>query len=72
MDIFTNAIDTAVNFTKDTFNKVMDIWNSFDEDKKKLYIGCAIAVTCVLVVACVAYGIGTAHGRKVALEEDDF
>ncbi len=72
MDIITDVIDTTINFTKDTFDKAMNIWDSFDEDKKKLYIGCAIAAVCVLAVACIAYGIGTAHGRKIALEEDDF
>ncbi len=72
MDIVMNVIDTTVSFTKETINKAMKIWDSFDEDKKKLYIGCAVAVVCVIAVAGIAYGIGKAHGRNLAFEEDDF
>ena len=72
MDIVVNAIDTAVDFTKNTINKAMEIWESFDEDQKKLYIGCAIAAVCVIALVGIAYGIGKAHGRSIALEEEDF
>ncbi len=72
MDILTNAIDTTISFTKETIDKALEIWDSFDEDEKKLYIGCAIAACCVIVVACLAYGIGKAQGRNLAFEEDDF
>ncbi|MBQ3796441.1 MAG: hypothetical protein II842_09205 [Butyrivibrio sp.] len=72
MDVVVNAIDTAIDFTKNTINKAMDIWESFDEDKKKLYIGCAVAALCVIVIAGIAYGIGKAQGRKSSFEDDDF
>ena len=72
MDLVTNVINTAIDFTKDTINKAMNIWESFDEDKKKLYVGCAIAVVCVIVVAGIAYSIGKAHGRNDACECEDF
>ncbi len=72
MDVVVNAIDTAIDFTKDALNKAMDIWESFDEDKKKLYIGCAVAALCVIAIVGIAYGIGKAHGMNVALEDDDF
>ena len=72
MDIVVNVIDTAVDFTKNTINKAMDLWDSFDDDKKKLYAGCAVAVVCVIVLVGIAYGIGKAHGRNIALEEEDF
>ena len=72
MDVVVNAIDTAIDFTKNTINRAMEIWDSFDDDKKKLYIGCAIAALCVIAVAGIAYGIGKAHGRNIALEDDDF
>ena len=72
MDIVVNVIDTAVDFIKNTINKAMEIWDSFDEDKKKLLIGCAVAGVCVIVVASVFYGLGKARGKKLALMEEDF
>ncbi len=72
MDVVVNVIDTAVDFTKRTLNKAMDLWESFDEDQKKLYIGCAIAAVCAIAIVGIAYGIGKAHGRSIALEEEDF
>ena len=41
MDVVVNVIDTAIDFTKNTINKAMDVWESFDEDKKKLCTYCA-------------------------------
>ena len=70
MDIFVNAIDTTISFTKETLNKAKNVWDSFDEDEKKLYIGCAIAAVCVIAVAIICYGIGKAQGRKIALEDE--
>lgn len=72
MDIVVNVIDTAVDFIKNTINKAMEIWDSFDDDQKKLYAGCAVALVCVVVLVGIAYGIGKAQGRSIALDEDDF
>ena len=72
MDVVVNVIDTAIDFTKNTINKAMDIWESFDDDKKKLYTGCAIVAVCLIVIVGIAYSIGKAHGRSIALEEEDF
>ena len=69
---FVKVVDSTIDFCKDKINKAMDIWESFDEDQKRLYIGCAAVVCLVIVVAAVAYGIGNAHGKKMALEEEDF
>ena len=69
---FVKVVDTAIDFCKDKINKAMDIWDSFDEDQKRLYIGCAAVVCVAIVVAAVAYGLGNAHGKRVALEEEDF
>lgn len=69
---FVKVIDTSINFCKDKINKAMEIWDGFDEDQKRLYIGCAAVVLTVIVVVSVAYGLGCAHGKRVALEEEDF
>ncbi len=69
---FVSVIDGTMDFCKTQINKVLDIWDSFDEDKKKLCIGIACAVALVIVVAGIAYGLGTAHGKRVALEDEDF
>ncbi len=71
MDI-VNVFDTVVDFCKDKLDKAADIWDSFDEDKRKLCIGCACAVVAVIVVVGIAYALGTAHGKRVALEDEDF
>ena len=68
----SDFIGTAVDFAKDKIDTVMDIWEGFDEDKKKLLIGCAIGAVCVIVVAAVAYSIGKRSGRRSAFEEEDF
>lgn len=69
---FASVIDGAMDFCKTQINKALDIWDSFDEDKKKLCISIACAVALVIVVAGIAYGLGTAHGKRVALEDEDF
>ncbi len=72
MDVVVNVIDTAVDFTKNTINKAIKVWDGFDEDKKKLCTVCAVAAVCLIVIVGIAYGIGKAHGRSIALEEEDF
>ena len=72
MDVVVNVIDTAVDFTKNTINKAIEVWDGFDEDKKKLCTCCAVAAVCLIVIVGIAYGIGKAHGRSIALEEEDF
>ena len=47
----TEFVDAAIEFAKDKLDQAMEIWDSFDEDKKKLLIGCAVAGVCVIVVA---------------------
>ena len=69
---FVKVVDTTIDFCKDKINKAMEVWDSFDEDQKRLYIGCAAVVLTVIVIASVAYGLGSAHGRRAALEEEDF
>ncbi|SFP52003.1 hypothetical protein SAMN04487928_10355 [Butyrivibrio proteoclasticus] len=68
----TEFVDAAIEFAKDKFDHVMKIWNGFDDDQKKLMIGCAVACVCVIVVASVCYGLGKARGKKLALMEEDF
>ena len=72
MDFFVGVVDNTVDFFKSTLNKAVDFWDGLDEDRKKLYIGCAIAAVAVICVASVAFAIGKAHGRNLALEEEDF
>ncbi|MCR4757740.1 MAG: hypothetical protein K5792_08065 [Butyrivibrio sp.] len=66
----TEFLDAAINFAKDKIDKGLEIWEGFDEDQKKLLIGCAIAAVSVILIASIAYGLGKSHGRKIALEED--
>ena len=69
---FVKVVDSTISFCKDKISKAVDIWESFDEDEKKLYIGCAAVACLVIVVAALAYGLGSAHGRRLSLEEEDF
>ncbi len=68
----TDFVVTAIEFAKEKIDKVMDIWEGFDEDKKKLFVGCAVAAVSVIVIAAIAYGIGKNAGRRIAFEEEDF
>ena len=68
----TDFFGTAIDFAKEKIDTVMDIWEGFDEDKKKLFVGCAIAAVSVIVIAAVAYSIGKKAGRRIAFEEEDF
>ena len=70
MDIMT-CVDSAIEFAKDKLDSAMNFWDSLEEDKKKLLIGCAIAAVAVIAVASIAYGIGKAQGRKLAFEEEE-
>ena len=67
-----DLLQTGIDFAKEKIDKVMDIWDGFDDDKKKLLIGCAIAAVSVIVVASIAYSIGKNQGRRIAFEEEDF
>ena len=69
---FVKVVDTAVGFCKDKINKAMELWDSFDADQKKLLIGCAVCVVAIIAVAGIAYGLGKAQGKRLALEEEDF
>ncbi len=71
MDIM-NYIDSAVEYGKDKLDRLSDFWESIDDDRKKLLIGCAVGVVCVVVIASIAYSIGKAHGARIAYEEEDF
>ena len=66
----TEFLDAAISFAKDKIDKGLEIWEGFDDDQKKLLIGCAVAAVSVIVIASIAYGIGKSHGTKLALEED--
>ena len=71
MDIM-NYVDTAIEFGKDKLDKLNDFWESIDDDRKKLLIGCAIAVVSVVVIASIAYSIGKSHGKRISFEEEEF
>lgn len=63
-------LDNAVSFAKDKIDYVMDKWEGLDEDKKKLFIGCAVVAVSVIVICAIAYSIGKSHGRRSVFEED--
>ncbi len=71
MDIMS-ITDGVIEFAKDKIDTVLNFWDSLEEDKKRLLIGCVVAAVCVTCVAAIAYGIGKARGRKLAYEEEDF
>ncbi len=71
MDIMS-LTDGVIEFAKEKIDAVMGFWDSLEDDKKKLLIGCAAAAVCVIVVAAIAFGIGKACGRKQAYEEEEF
>ena len=69
---FVKVVDSTIDFCKDKIDKALDIWDGFDEDQKRFYIGCAAVVLAVIVVASIAYGLGSASGRRSVLDEEDF
>ena len=71
MDIMS-YVDSAIEFSKDKIDKVLAFWNDLEDDRKRLLIGCIAATCLVIVVAGIAYGIGKAHGERLAFEEEDF
>lgn len=71
MDIM-NFVDNAIEFSKNKIDDVLELWDGLEEDRKKLLIGCVAAAVCLIVVAGIAYGIGKAHGERLAYEEEDF
>ena len=71
MDI-VKVIDDTIEVCKETVNKGIKIWNSFDDNKKRFYIKCAAVAAFALVVIGFAYKLGTAHGKRIAFEEEDF
>ena len=71
MDI-TAVVGNVIDFTKDKIDRVMNYWDSIDEDKKKLVIGCSVAAVSIIVIVSIAYCLGKACGKKIALEDDEF
>jgi hypothetical protein len=71
MDI-TALVGNVVDFATDKIDRVIKYWDGLEDDKKKLLIGCAVAAVSIIVVASIAYGLGKACGKKVALEDDEF
>ena len=71
MDIM-NYVDSAIEFAKDKIDSVMNFWDSLEEDKKKLLIGCVVVSVSVIVIASIAYSIGKSQGKRLAIEEEDF
>lgn len=65
-------VDSAVEYGKDKLNRLSDFWESIDEDRKKLLVGCAVVTVCVVVIASIAYSLGKSAGRRIAFEEEDF
>ena len=48
----------------------MDKWDSLSEEKKRIFIGCAVVAVTVIIVAAIAYGIGKSNGKRSVFEED--
>ena len=69
---FMALIDGAIEFAKDKIDTVMEFWDSLEEDKKKLLIGCVVASVSVIVLVSIAYSIGKSQGKRYAIEEEDF
>ncbi len=69
---FMGLIDGAIEFAKDKMDRVLDFWDGLEDDKKKLLIGCVVASVSVIVIASIAYSIGKAKGKRIAIEEEDF
>ncbi len=70
MKFCMSLLDTAIEFGKRRLDSLLGFWEELDDDKKKVFIGCAIATVAVVCVASVAYSIGKAVGEKEALDED--
>ncbi len=69
---FKGIFDGMVEFATDKIDMVMDFWDGLEEDKKKLCIGCVVAAVAVVCLVSVAYSLGKAKGRRLAIEEEDF
>ena len=65
-------VDSAIEYGKDKLNRLSDFWESIDEDRKKLLVGCAVVTVCVVVIASIAYSLGKSAGMRIAFEEEDF
>ena len=72
MEFLMSIFDGTMEFAKSVLDVVTDFWNDLDEDKKKLFLGCVVAGVAIIAVASIAYGIGKAQGRRLAIEEEDF
>jgi hypothetical protein len=72
MEFLMSILDGTMEFAKSVLDVVTDFWNDLDEDKKKLFLGCVVAGVAIIAVASIAYGIGKAQGRRLAIEEEDF
>ena len=63
-------LDNTINFAKDKLDILMDKWDSLSEEKKKLFIGCAVVAVSAIVICAIAYSIGKSHGKRSVFEED--
>ena len=63
-------VDNALTFAKDKLEILMDKWDSLSEEKKRIFIGCAVVAVTVIIVAAIAYGIGKSNGKRSVFEED--
>ena len=66
------VFDGAVDFGKEKIDKALSFWDDLDEDRQKLFIGCAVVVVSVIIIASVAYALGKSSGRRRAYLEEDF
>ena len=71
MDIM-GILDDCIAFGKEKLDALAEFWDSIDEGRKKLLIGCAVATVAVVTIASIAYAIGKSNGRRLAYDEEDF
>ncbi len=69
---FMTVFDDCISFAQEKIDKVMEFWNSLEENKKRLLIGCAVASVAVILLVSVAYNLGKARGERLAFDEEDF
>ena len=70
MKVILSFLATAVEIVKDFLNKALAFWRSLDDDKKRICIYCAVALTIVSSIASFAYSLGRIKGEEAARREE--